>query len=95
MEYKRYLTKFDDWHKKQYGNEAITSDKVSEWIEVTYTNEQKSSIQAVAALKFRFNKCEKLNFSFKDLSKSSGRKAPHKVISDELMQHILETLKDD
>lgn len=42
----------------------------------------------VAALKFRFNQCEKKKFNFKRLATSSKKKKPHKAISAEALQDI-------
>lgn len=42
----------------------------------------------VAALKFRFNQCEKNKFNFKRLATSSKTKKPHKAISAEELRDI-------
>jgi hypothetical protein len=46
----------------------------------------------IAALKFRFNECEKRKFSFKGLLKQSEKKRPHKVLSKEDLLNIDERL---
>jgi hypothetical protein len=42
----------------------------------------------VAALKFRFNQCEKKDFAFKRLASSSKKKRPHRAITNEGLQDI-------
>lgn len=40
-----------------------------------------STKELIAALKFRFNYCERRAFVFKGLQKSSQKENPHKIIS--------------
>lgn len=42
----------------------------------------------IAALRFRFNFCEKKMFSFKGLSKKSKQENPHKLVKPEHLRQI-------
>lgn len=56
-------------------------------------NKGKDTHMLVAALKFRFNQCEKKEFNFKRLATGSKEKRPHKIISAEELQDIFQRSK--
>jgi hypothetical protein len=47
-----------------------------------------STKELVAALKFRFNACERRAFAFKGLAKASKNERPHRVIPPPLLKTI-------
>lgn len=59
-EYIRYNKHFINWFNKQYNkNKEITEEIVREFVLKEYIEPGKSTNALIAALKFRFNQCEK------------------------------------
>lgn len=53
-----------------------------------HSNEGKSTGVMVAALRFRFNTCEKRGFDFKRLVKDSSSKKDHRCLSEEELENL-------
>lgn len=53
-----------------------------------YAAAGKDTMVLVAALKFRFNHCEKRSFSFKKLLKKSENKHSHRVLTKEELAEL-------
>jgi hypothetical protein len=49
----------------------------------------------VAALKFRFNQCEKKEFNFRRLARNSKSKRPHQAISAAELESIFDKSADN
>lgn len=93
--YLQYNKKFQAWFDDKYGSkeevqEVHARDFVSE-----YVSTGKDSNMVIAALRFRFNFCEKKEFSFKGLRKGSKSKKPHKVISSVELGQIFKASQKD
>lgn len=65
--YKQYNNKFIVWMNERYGaGTTVEEENVREFIQ-EYALNGLNTMVVVAALKFRFNECEKRDFSFKRL----------------------------
>jgi hypothetical protein len=58
----------------------VEEDNVREFVQ-EYTNKGQNTMVLVAALKFRFNYCEKRDFSFKKLIQKSEHEHPHSALT--------------
>ena len=90
-DYMRYNKEFQKWFTQSYGKAKISEKHVREFIQ-TYIKDGKSTQVLVAALKFRFNECEKRSFSFKGLIRASEKPKKHSYISQERREFIDKSL---
>jgi hypothetical protein len=77
IEYTRYGNNFIKWHKEKYGGMRELEEHIREYIGL----QEGDTKVLVAALKFRFNYCEKRDIDFTRLRKSSAAKRPHKCLT--------------
>ncbi len=90
----RYNKQFQKWFAENYGKAKILEKHTREFIQ-TYIKDGKSTQVLVAALKFRFNECEKRSFSFKGLIRASQKPKKHSYISREKRESIDKSLEDN
>lgn len=79
-EYMRYNQGFQRWFDKRHGKAKILQAHVRDYVK-EFLDQGKSTQVLISALKFRFNECEKRNFSFKGLNKSSEHSKAHKILA--------------
>ena len=90
-EYMRYNKTFQRWFTSLYGKAKVTERHAREFVQ-TFIKDGKSTQVLVAALKFRFNECEKKGFSFKGLIKATENSKSHNYISPSTRQLIDDSL---
>ncbi|CDW82327.1 integrase family protein [Stylonychia lemnae] len=93
-EYMRYNKQFQKWFVKNYGKTKILERHAREYVSI-FIEEGKSTQTLIAALKFRFNYCERLGFNFKGLLKQSESLNTHKFLSAEDRQSIDQSLSNN
>ena len=93
-EYARYNNSFIEWHAIKYGKKTAAESSVREFIQ-EHAAAGKSTKMMVAALKFRFNYCEKRGFDFSRLIKEAApdRKKPHQALGKKELTAIFNRLK--
>jgi hypothetical protein len=94
IEYTRYNNAFIKWFTIKYGKKEVTEQEVRQHIQ-EHSNAGKSTKMMVAALKFRFNYCEKRSFDFSRLIKEAApdRKHPHRALKNGELSAIFDSLK--
>ena len=83
VQYGRLVHQFEEW----LGVRHITQELIEEYIELI-NSQGKSSIQLVAALKYRYVTFGKLHLEFKGLAEQSKQKKPHKYLAAGQRDHI-------
>ena len=88
--YKWYNERFQEWFNKKYGaKKPIEEHHAREFIGLMITG-NKGTSSLIAALKFRFNYCERKAFVFKGLQKASKHENPHKVVPPDVLSKIFD-----
>ena len=77
------MRRFEEW----LGVRHINQELLEEYIE-SINSQGKSSIQTVAALKYRYVTVEKLRLEFKGLAERSKQKKAHKYVPAEQRNYI-------
>jgi hypothetical protein len=86
--YRGYLNKFQGWLVKTKGLKKNPSEADAREYVATQLLLGRDTRALIAALRFRFNFCEKRSYSFKGLSKKSKQEKPHKIIRPENLDKI-------